>query len=101
MQTEREGGAVIFRVNAGRVELFRSAGLLRHGRIFRVLDRGFQKFLSDDSVEIPATAEMLERISNFYQDFKDAAGMPVRFNEALGALTAFTDLDRAEHPTLR
>ncbi|MDD5543090.1 MAG: hypothetical protein PHX83_07935 [Acidobacteriia bacterium] len=97
-RAERQGCAILFRANAGRVEIFRSAGLVRKGKIFRLLDRGFQKFLSDDSVEIPALADMLEHINDFYQDFKDAVGLPVLFNEALGALTAFTDLDSAEHP---
>lgn len=97
MQATRQGCAVLFRKTGNnRIETYRSAGLIRQGRIFRVLDRGFQKFLSDDQREIPATAAALEEISSFHQDFKDAVGLPVLFNEALGALTAFTNLDRVE-----
>ncbi len=95
----RAGCGILFRKTGDQqIETFRSAGLLLQGRIFRVLDRGFQKFLSDDQKQIPAAASSLEKITSFHQDFKEAVGMPVLFNEALGALTAFTDLDRVTRP---
>lgn len=95
----KNGGAILFRpASEACVEMLRSAGLWRRGKIFRVLDKGFQKFLTDDVREIPATAKDLQQIDSFYQDFKDTVGMPVLFNEALGALTAVTNLDRVERP---
>lgn len=101
MQATQNGCAVLFCKTAdGRVEMYRSPGLLRQGKIFRVLDKGYQKFLTDDQREIPATAESLEQINDFYQDFKIAVGMPVLFGEALGALTAVTDLDTVERPVI-
>jgi hypothetical protein len=101
MQATRNGCAIMFRQRADHgVETSRSAGLLRHGRIFRVLDKGFQKFLTDDRQEVPALASDLNRINFFDQGFKEAIGLPVKFNEALGALTALTNLDRVERPIL-
>jgi hypothetical protein len=101
MQATRGGVAVLFRKTGdNHVEMFRSPGLLRQGKIFRVLDKGYQKFLTDDQREIPATAEYLQQINSFYQDFKEAIGVPVLFNESLGALTALTHLDVVERPTL-
>lgn len=101
MQATRDGCAVLFRqTDDGQVEMFRSAGLLRQGRIFRVLDKGYQKFLTDDREEIPATASYLQQINSFYQDFKESLGFPVKFNEALGALTALTNLDMVERPII-
>ncbi|MBZ5551595.1 MAG: hypothetical protein LAO21_02665 [Acidobacteriia bacterium] len=101
MQASRGGCAVFFRETlANRVEMLRSPGLLRNGKIFRVLDKGYQKFLTDDQLEVPATALHLQQINFFYQDFKDAIGLPVLFNESLGALTAVTRLDGVERPVL-
>ncbi len=60
-QASRGGCAILFRKTADRqIERFRSAGVVLQGKIFRVLDRGFQKFLSDDQREIPATAGALQ-----------------------------------------
>jgi hypothetical protein len=101
IQASRGDCAVLFRETLdNRVEMLRSPGLLRNGKIFRVLDKGYQKFLTDDQREIPANASHLEQISSFYQDFKEAIGLPVLFNESLGALTAVTQLDVVERPTL-
>lgn len=101
MRATQGGCAVLFGITAGgQIEMFRSPGLLRQGTIFRVLDKGYQKFLTDDQAEIPATAPFLEQINDFYQDFKEAIGAPVFFNEALGALTAVTRLDSVERPTV-
>jgi hypothetical protein len=99
MRATRGGCAVLFGITTGnQIEMFRSPGLLRQGKIFRVLDRGYQKFLTDDQSEIPATAPFLEQINDFYQGFKEAIGAPVFFNESLGALTAVTHLDSVERP---
>ena len=101
MQASRGGCAVLFRETLdNRIEMLRSPGLLRNGKIFRVLDKGYQKFLTDDHREIPAIAAHLEEINSFYQDFKEAIGLPVLFNESLGALTAVTQLDGVERPVL-
>jgi hypothetical protein len=101
LQATKGGCAILFRETLdNRIEMFRSPGLLRQGKIFRVLDKGYQKFLTDDQREIPATATGLEHINSFYQDFKEAVGLPVLFNESLGALTAVTKLDSVERPTL-
>jgi hypothetical protein len=101
LQASKGGCAVLFRETLdNRIEMFRSPGLLRQGKIFRLLDKGYQKFLTDDQREIPATAADLDYINSFYQDFKEAVGLPVLFNEALGALTAVTRLDTVERPIL-
>ncbi|MBZ5537473.1 MAG: hypothetical protein LAO31_16070 [Acidobacteriia bacterium] len=101
MQASREDSAVLFRETLdNRIEMLRSPGLLRNGKIFRLLDKGYQKFLTDDQQEIPATASHLEKINSFYKDFKEAIGLPVLFNESLGALTAVTQLDGVERPVL-
>ena len=101
LQATKAGCAVLFRETLdNRIEMFRSPGLLLQGKIYRVLDKGYQKFLSDDQRQFPATAAGLEYINSFYQDFKEAVGLPVLFNESLGALTAMTELDKVERPTL-
>jgi hypothetical protein len=59
-------------------------GWLLNGQIARLVDRGYQKFLKTEKLEIPATADHLRAIHDFSEELKQAAGATSLYNESLG-----------------
>lgn len=66
------------------VRLLNRGGWLLGGEIASLVDRGYQKFLKTAKLEVPATADQLRAIHRFNEEFKEAAGALVLYNEALG-----------------
>jgi hypothetical protein len=64
--------------------LISKGGWLLSGEIARIVDRGYQKFLKTSKLELPAAADQLRAIHRFNEEFKEAAGALVLYNEALG-----------------
>jgi hypothetical protein len=80
----------------GTVEILARPGWLLNGEIARLLDRGYQKFLKTDKLEIPASAEHLRAIHEFTEELIEAAGGTILYNEALGTTSNVYHYDRVK-----
>jgi hypothetical protein len=80
----------------GTVEILARPGWMLNGEIARLLDRGYQKFLNTDNLEIPASAEHLRAIHEFTEELIEAAGGTILYNEALGTTSNVYHYDRVE-----
>jgi hypothetical protein len=78
----------------GTVEILARPGWLLNGEITRLLDRGYQKFLKTDKLEIPASADHLRAIHEFSEELSEAIGGTILFNEALGTTSNVYHYDR-------
>jgi len=78
------------------VRLMAKGGWLLGGEIARVLDRGYQKFLKTSRLEIPATADHLRAIHQFNDELKEAAGVEILYNQALGTTSDRYEYDRVK-----
>ena len=64
--------------------LITKGGWVLAGEIAQIVDRGYQKFIKTAKLEVPATADQLRAIHRFNEEFKEAVGANVLYNEALG-----------------
>ena len=80
----------------GTVEILARPGLLLNGEISRLLDRGYQKFLKTSKLEIPATADNLREIHQFNEELKNAAGVEILYNQAMGTTSDTYMYDRVK-----
>jgi hypothetical protein len=64
------------------------------GERAELIDRGFQKFFKTTKLEIPATAEQLEKLHRFSEELKEALGYTSLYNEGLGSVSAHYQYDR-------
>lgn len=78
------------------VRLMTQGGWLLGGEIARLLDRGYQKFLKTSKLEIPATADHLRAIHQFDEELKNAAGVEVLYNQAMGTTSDQYMYDRVK-----
>jgi hypothetical protein len=62
-------------------------GFVVGGEIARLVDRGYQKFLKSERLEIPATADALRAIHRFNEELTEALGSDSLYNEALGTVS--------------
>ena len=69
-------------------------GWVLGGEISRFLDRGYQKFLATDKLQIPATADHLRALHRFEQEFKEAIGQLSLYNESMGTVSDVYMYDR-------
>lgn len=88
--------AVIAPAPDGTVEMLTRSGYVLGGEISRILDRGYQKFLKTNRVEVPATAEHLRSIHQFSEELKEATGATELYNEALGTTSDVYVYDRVK-----
>jgi len=68
----------------GSTMVLAKPGWLLGGKISRLVDKGYQKFLKTPKMEIPATADHLRAIHEFTEELKEAAGATSLYNESLG-----------------
>lgn len=59
-------------------------GFVLGGEIAHLLDRGFQKSLKTNKLEIAATADALKAIHRFSEELKEIAGSPSLYNQSIG-----------------
>jgi len=69
-------------------------GALVRGEVARLLDRGFQKFISTSQFEQPATASQLQTIHHFTEELKQLTGAATLYNESLGTTSDLYEYDR-------
>ncbi len=73
-----------------------SPGALVNGEVARLLDRGYQKFISTSQYEIPATASQLHAIHAFSEELKQLTGEISLYNESLGTTGDVYRYDRLQ-----
>jgi hypothetical protein len=78
------------------VEVLARPGWLLNGEIARLLDRGYQKFIKTNKLEIPASADHLRAIHNFSEELNEAIGGTSLYNEALGTTSNVYHYDRVK-----
>jgi hypothetical protein len=78
----------------GSVEILARPGWLLNGEITRLLDCGYQKFLKNSKMEIPATADHLRAIHEFTEELSEAIGATSLYNQALGTTSNVYNYDR-------
>jgi hypothetical protein len=71
-------------------------GALIGGRVARLLDRGYQKFLQTPQFELPATASQLHAIHRFSEELKQLMGAIDLYNESLGTTSDLYVYDRLQ-----
>ena len=86
-QTQTQDAATAFAV---------APGALVGGRVARLLDRGYQKFIKTSQFEIPATASQLQAIHLFTEELKQLTGAINLYNESLGTTSDLYVYDRLQ-----
>jgi hypothetical protein len=97
MQVSKNGVAAVLAPgdgDSGGERLGVSPGLLVRGEIARLLDRGYQKFISTSKFELPATAAQLQAIHAFTEQLNLATGALGLYNESLGTTSDVYMYDR-------
>jgi hypothetical protein len=69
-------------------------GVLVGGQVARLLDRGYQKFIKTNQLELPATASQLHAIHRFSEELKQITGDIDLYNESLGTTSDVYLYDR-------
>jgi hypothetical protein len=69
-------------------------GVLVGGQVARLLDRGHQKFIKTNKLELPATAIQLHAIHRFSEELKQLTGDIDLYNESLGTTSDVYLYDR-------
>jgi hypothetical protein len=69
-------------------------GMLVEGRVARLMDRGYQKFIQTALLELPATASQLHSIHRFSEELKQLTGDIDLYNESLGTTSDVYLYDR-------
>ncbi len=74
--------------------MLQKPGWLLGGEICRLVDKGYQKFLRNSRIEIPATADILRALHKFETELDAATGQIDLYNEALGTTSDVYQYDR-------
>ncbi|MGD0901662.1 MAG: hypothetical protein ABR924_01855 [Terracidiphilus sp.] len=69
-------------------------GALIAGKVARLLDRGYQKFIKTPKFELPASASQLQAIHLFSEELKQLAGGISLSNQSLGTTSDLHEYDR-------
>jgi len=77
-------------------KIFAYPGYLICGEISKLINRGYQQFLKTAKTEVPATADHLEALHRFTEEFKEALGLPSLYNESLGTVSESYQYDRVK-----
>jgi hypothetical protein len=86
--------AVLVAAKDSPVAFAQSPGALVGGKVARLIDRGYQKFIQTSNSEIPATASRLETIHLFSEELKQLIGIVDLYNESLGTTSDLYQYDR-------
>jgi hypothetical protein len=106
VQVSKHGaGAVLAAAADGSVTMVVAPGVLVGGKVSRLIDRGYQKFIKSSQYEAPATASQLHAIHRFTEELKQWTGAASLYNESLGTTSDLYEYDRlkgreAEQPAL-
>jgi hypothetical protein len=97
------GGVLVSKHGAGAIlvpdkdapaALAERPGALVRGKVARLLDRGYQKFIKTSQYEVPASASQLQSIHEFSEELKQLTGAISLYNESLGTTSDLYAYDR-------
>jgi len=80
--------------DSGGARLAVTPGILVRGEIARLVDRGYQKFITTPQYELPATAAQLHAIHDFTEELNLVTGAMGLYNESLGTTSDLYEYDR-------
>jgi len=80
----------------GSAAFVESPGALVQGKVARLLDRGYQKFIKTPQFELPASASQLQGIHLFSEELKQLIGAISLYNESLGTTSDVYEYDRLQ-----
>jgi hypothetical protein len=86
--------AAIEKAADGAAKVFAHPGYLAGGEISRLVNRGYQQFFQTTKAELPATADKLQALHGFVEEFQQALGLPRLYNESLGTTSEGSVYDR-------
>jgi len=86
--------AAIEKTADGKVNVFAWPGYLIGNEISKLINRGYQQFLKTTKNEVAATADKLNALHDFTDEFKQALGLPQLYNEGLGTVSENYFYDR-------
>lgn len=89
-------GAVLARTPNGGAAYVTRPGCLIGGEISTLVDRGYQKFLRTNRLEVAATADHLHALHAFDEELCEAIGTPDYYNLALGTVSDLYLYDRLQ-----
>ena len=72
------------------VTMLQKPGWVLGGEICRIVDKGYQKFIKNSRIEIPATADILRALHNFELELNAATGKSISITRRLGPRATFT-----------
>ncbi len=87
-------GAVLAKTPDGGAAYVTRPGCIIGGEISLVVDRGYQKFLRTNKLEVAATAAHLHDLHAFDEELCEAIGTPDYYNLALGTVSDLYLYDR-------
>lgn len=87
-------GAVLVAAQEGPAAFLVAPGALVQGKVARLLDRGYQKFMKTAQYELPATAAQLHAIHQFGEELRLLTGATSLYNESLGTTSDVYRYDR-------
>ncbi len=88
VRVAKHGCAAVLAPATGAVAtIVAKPGFLVGGKIARLVDHGFQKFLKSEALELPATADALRAIHRFNEELTEALGSDSLYNESLGTVS--------------
>jgi hypothetical protein len=70
-----------------RAVIVERPAVLLGGRPAQIVDRGYQKFLKSDALEVTATAAHLRALHHFQEELAQAIGRDQIYNTALGTVS--------------
>ena len=89
--------AVIGREGPAGIRFQEKPGVVVHGEIARLVDRGYQKFLiTRDGRDHPAQADQLKALHQFNAELRHAFRLTSLYNESLGTVSDRYHYDRLE-----
>lgn len=71
-------------------------GVLVHGQVARLLDRGYQKFIATAQFETPASASQLQSLHSFTEELSQLTGTISLYNQSLGTTSDLYRYDRLQ-----
>jgi hypothetical protein len=86
--------AAIEKTGDGGVRVFAWPGYLVGNEISKLINRGYQQFLKTTKLEVAATADKLNALHDFTEEFKEALNLPSLYNESLGTVSENYHYDR-------
>src|SRR5579871_2998224 len=78
----------------GPASFFERRGMMVRGKLARLLDRGYQKFIKTPQYELPATAAELHAIHAFTEELTKLMGGESLYNQSLGTTSDLYEYDR-------